>query len=119
MDGKEGDKMIHVMIGGAFGAITRYVLSLLFSKTNVFPWGTFTINLIGSFLLGIVIATMSSESILLFGTGFLGAFTTFSTFSVETMEMLQGKKYVTAIIYIASSLIGIGICFSVGYVLVG
>lgn len=63
--------MIHVMIGGAFGAITRYVLSLLFSKTNVFPWGTLTINLIGSFLLGIVIAAMSSgPNTLLLGTGF-------------------------------------------------
>ena len=79
---------IAVAIGGAIGATLRFSISEIMET----PWGTFTVNAIGSLLLGICMAALANEFIskdlaILLGTGLLGAFTTMSTFSLETVDL--------------------------------
>lgn len=88
-------KCILVMIGGFFGAISRFALGEWIHTENGFPLGTFLINLIGCFVLGWFLTYINqtkkfkSEFTLIIGTGFIGSFTTFSTFSVETINLFQ------------------------------
>ncbi|MDX8397088.1 MAG: fluoride efflux transporter CrcB, partial [Mariprofundaceae bacterium] len=90
-------QMLAVAVGGACGAVMRFWLAALIQRASgsAFPWGTLTVNVLGSFLLGFLFVWMierstASELIRLAITvGFLGAFTTFSTFSVETVRLLQ------------------------------
>lgn len=80
-------------MGGFAGAISRFAISKLLNKGKSLPLGTATVNLLGSFLLGIIVGRQSNEMIaLLFGTGFLGAFTTFSTLKLESVQLYENKK---------------------------
>lgn len=87
-------KVSIVMLGGSLGAVSRYSISLLAAKTwgTQFPWGTLLVNLIGCFLVGLIFALADRARLLTPGlrllliTGFLGALTTFSTFSLETVN---------------------------------
>ena len=76
-----------------------------------FPWATLTVNLIGSLLLGVMTAavaasTLSETQALLLGTGILGAFTTLSTFSVETATLYDEEQWSSLLGYVASSALG-------------
>ena len=86
--------IIFVALGGFFGAISRFAISRKLSEHSALPLGTLTVNLIGSLLLGFIIGSgLPSNIALLLGTGFLGAFTTFSTLSLEMVNMIQnGQK---------------------------
>lgn len=98
---------ILVGIGGVFGSIARYSLGRIISsrsKTS-FPLGTFMINITGAFLLGIVYSINSKSSYLLLGDGFLGAYTTFSTFMFESLGLFEDREYINAVIYIFISVI--------------
>ncbi len=100
--------MLFVGIGGAFGALVRFQLGRILSRcsTLVFPIGTFVINLSGAILLGVLTASgLSNRAYLLFGQGFLGAYTTFSTFMYEGFQLFHKKEPWNAVIYIVSSLI--------------
>ncbi len=82
-----------VGIGGFLGAIFRYAISKYLNNKpkskSLFPLGTLTVNLLGAFLLGLIIgAKADSMIILLLGTGFMGAFTTFSTLKLEMTQLL-------------------------------
>ena len=113
--------MISVCLGGFFGAMARYYLSNQIGKvTNLsFPIATFIINIFGCFLIGVVLNFDFSQSVyLLIALGFLGAFTTFSTFAVEVIQLVEKKQYVIALIYIISSgIIGIS-CTIIGLIIV-
>ncbi len=103
-----------VAIGAAIGGVLRYAISQITSPNGGFPWTTLGINVVGSFLLGIVIALasrqmMTEEMRVLLAIGFCGGFTTFSTFSAETLALAKARQYLEAISYIASSNI-LGIC---------
>ena len=93
-----------VALGGAMGSVCRYLISKMI--TSAFPWGTFSVNIIGSLLIGLLVGLSSRETIspemkLLLVTGFCGGFTTFSTFANESFAML-------AALYIgASVMVGI------------
>lgn len=106
-----------VGVGGMVGAICRYLLAVSFQKKKTsFPYGTWLANLTGSFILGFVFAMYSSGMLserlwLLLGIGFLGSYTTMSTFGYETMSLLQKRKYRIALVYVLTSLI-LGICFA-------
>lgn len=108
--------LIFVGIGGALGSLARYQLGRIISQKSrmAFPAGTFLINITGAILLGLVSGLDAGRNIyLLLGDGFLGAYTTFSTFMYEGFSLFQDKKKLNAFIYILSSLL-LGI---LGYVL--
>ncbi len=97
-----------VGLGGALGAMFRYLLSGLW-KTSAFPFSTLLINIIGSLIIGVVLALneknqLISDNLKLFlVTGICGGFTTFSTFSAENMLMIKAGHYTMAGIYIFAS----------------
>ncbi len=101
-------------IGGAAGAISRYLLDgWVQGWTNsVFPWGILTVNLAGCFILGLL-ATLADERFLWSPTvrmglfvGFIGAFTTFSTFIYDSWNLLKESQYFLAGLNVALSLVG-------------
>lgn len=97
-----------VGLGGAFGSLARYRLGKLISiKINSrFPFGTFVINITGAFLLGVVSSKIGNTNwYLLLADGFLGAYTTFSTFMYEGFNLFIGKEMLNAFTYIFASLI--------------
>jgi CrcB protein len=106
-------QLLMVGAGGATGAIGRYLLSSwIYSLTGrAFPWGTLAINLLGSLLMGFLSVwlleriTVSDEMRALLMVGFLGAFTTFSTFSLETLLLLEEGAVARAGVNIAASVI--------------
>lgn len=88
--------LLAVVLGGAVGAPLRYVTDRVVQSRHdqVFPWGTLTVNVAGSLLLGILLGlsavhVLPSWALALGGTGFCGALTTFSTFSFETLRLLE------------------------------
>lgn len=99
-----------VGLGGAFGAVARYLIGLLpLSPDSGFPVKTFLINIAGAFLIGIIAALASKNSIsprlvLFLKVGICGGFTTFSSFALESNQLIQGGKYLTAALYIAGSI---------------
>jgi CrcB protein len=103
-----------VMIGGAIGAGFRYGVGgiVLRQFGPGFPYGTWIINLAGGFLMGALAgflarSDISNEPLRLFiGVGILGGFTTFSSFSLETFNMISRGQYGTATFYAVSSVIG-------------
>ncbi|OSP53455.1 fluoride efflux transporter CrcB [Pseudoruegeria sp. SK021] len=100
-------------IGGAFGSVGRYLVGLYTNKLwgDGFPWGTIAVNIIGSFLIGLAVEAVtrtfsnSAEVRVLVITGFLGGFTTFSSFSIETMKMLERGELFQAGYYLGSTLV--------------
>ncbi len=106
-----------IAIAGAFGAVARYGVGQLVggAGTNGFPWATFIINVSGSFAAGVLVVLFTSRFVssevlsaaLLIG--FLGAFTTFSTFSVQAQQLLEAGAAATVFAYVASSVVvGVG-----------
>ena len=93
-----------VTIGSGIGGFLRYVISdLVYKYTNsLFPYGTLTVNIIGSFLLGFILfyldalKLISSEMRLFLTVGLCGGLTTFSTFSYETVKLIQDSEYLLA-----------------------
>ena len=102
-----------IALGGAAGAMSRYWLSTVVERVNGswFPLGTFTVNVIGSFIIGAVFILFAERLNLvdqwrpLVVIGFLGALTTFSTFSLDALLLFQQGHYNTALIYILSSVL--------------
>ncbi|UTT42425.1 fluoride efflux transporter FluC [Exiguobacterium aurantiacum] len=83
--------LIVVMVGAFFGAMARFGIGQLVKKwsTSVFPWATLFVNVSGSFLLGYLVnMTVDYKIVLGLGVGFLGSFTTFSTFKLEVMRFV-------------------------------
>jgi|SRR3954453_178317 CrcB protein len=109
--------LLFVMVGGFFGSISRYVLGEWIHTDNGFPLGTLLINLIGCFCLGWFLTfvsrskKVSSEMTSMIGTGFIGSFTTFSTFSVETIQLVQHGLEFFAVMYVLSSIV-LGLCLA-------
>lgn len=107
------NQVLAIAIGGALGALSRYwvvgMVSSLFSRA--FPFGTLAVNITGSFLIGlcyvIIVERLSGaaqwQAILM--VGFIGAFTTFSTFSLETLVLIQEGRLPAAGLYIVSSVL--------------
>jgi fluoride exporter len=117
--------LVLVGIGGAAGSLARYQLGKIADQkiNSEFPLGTFFINITGAILLGIVTGLNPSQNFTwLLAEGFLGAYTTFSTFMYEGFNLFQGKETRNALFYILGSLV-LGILgFYIGYasmVLVG
>jgi len=99
-------KILLIGVGGFVGAILRYLLSKFFTVVlgNVIPFGTLFVNVTGSFILGFI-HTLSVEKLVLgdnvrffIGVGLLGAFTTFSTFSVETIHLFEDGAFILGLL---------------------
>jgi CrcB protein len=107
--------VLAICIGASAGALRRWQLGVLWNTTGVLPWGTLAANLIGGYLVGLCVGVFQALPQLdpvwrlALVTGFLGALTTFSSFSAEVVAMLQASRYAlalfTAVLHLAGSLI--------------
>jgi CrcB protein len=105
--------LLCIAIGGAAGAIARYALSEVVKHATGagFPWGTLCVNLLGCFLIGLAFHLVTLPAVpsglkFMIVIGFLGAFTTFSTFSLENINMLRDGEFTRAGLYILVSNVG-------------
>lgn len=105
--------------GGAAGSMLRYGVGALLARTTL-PIGTFSVNLLGSFLIAFLLflspsrVALSPEMRLLLATGLLGGFTTMSTFAYETLVLAEGAHWTRATFYVLATVMG-----SIGMALVG
>ncbi len=104
--------ILMIAFGGAFGAVARYGLSGWVQSLldTTFPMGTLVVNVVGSFVLGLSLLLFeslawSAELRTLVSIGFLGAFTTFSTFSYEAVVLLEGGEWARGGLYMGGSLL--------------
>lgn len=93
------ESLIYVALGGAVGSAARYLVGVwIMTRLDTdFPWGTFFVNVSGSFLIGVVLAFIESGGLpggarYLLAVGILGGYTTFSTFGYETMQLLRFRS---------------------------
>ncbi|MFC5261124.1 fluoride efflux transporter CrcB [Kribbella qitaiheensis] len=105
-------KLLLVIAGALVGAPLRYLTDRFIQKRHDsdFPWGTFTVNVVGSAILGFVTGATSGADVphwvqLLVGTGFCGALTTYSTFSYETLRLFERGSRFTAALNVAASIL--------------
>lgn len=109
-----------VIVGGMAGAPLRYLTDRAVQSRHdtVFPWGTFTVNVVGSLILGLLAGAVSAGAAgshlqLLIGTGLCGALTTYSTFSYETLRLAQdGARFYAVANVVASVVAGLGAAFA-------
>jgi len=100
--------LLLVASGGFFGASARYGLSAWMNRRfrSALPWATLIVNLTGSFLLGLLAGGAWGDAVYLwFGTGFMGAYTTFSTFNVENVQLIEKKEWRILFLYVGGSYI--------------
>lgn len=107
--------LLMVFLGGGLGSVTRYLISRTLNLARFpFPLGTFSVNIVGSLLLGFILGIalktgqLSNNSVLFLATGFCGGFTTFSTFAFENQQLLKSGDYFNFALYtFGSILIGV------------
>ena len=105
--------IIAVAVGGAIGAVGRYLVSSIVVQQmgTQFPWGTLTVNIVGSLLMGILAETMkltwspTPEIKAMLTVGILGAFTTFSAFSLDVVGLFERGEFVSLVSYTLLSFI--------------
>ncbi len=105
-----------VLAGGGVGAVARYWLSGVIPRWmgTDFPYGIFAINILGCFLIGLLMTALEDRFLvdpalrIFLTVGILGGFTTFSSFSYETMMLMQDAEYLKAIVYVGGS-VGLGL----------
>jgi fluoride exporter len=104
--------LLLVALGAAVGAPLRYLTDRLVQSwhDSLFPWGTWAVNVAGSFVLGLLVAgSVSGPAMAMLGTGFCGALTTYSTFSYETVRLAEEGAWRQVVANVAGSLVaGIG-----------
>ena len=102
-----------VGIGGFIGSLARYIVAVAMSGiiSSTFPWATLIVNVAGCFLIGVIFAVsdrgglLSPEWRIFLTTGFCGGFTTFSTFSYESLKLLQDGEYLYVAVYVLASVV--------------
>lgn len=113
--------IIYIGIAGALGSISRHLVGVWMGRFGTrLPWGTFTVNVVGSFVIGFVMITFLQrgqiESKLRFAltTGFLGGFTTYSAFALETVTLLEDRRAGAAALYVSMTLVCAGLAAFLG-----
>ena len=114
--------LLLVFVGGGLGSTLRYIIGKYLNSTESgIPWGTFTANILGSFLIGLILGlaaknnTFSHSQTLLLATGFCGGFTTFSAFANESASLLKAGQTNLFFTYIITSIIVGLFCVWLGY----
>ena len=116
-----GQAIIWVALGGALGAVGRYLVGLSLKTASGFPWATMSVNIFGSLLMGLVIGWLSrqnggSDALRLFvAVGILGGFTTFSAFSMDLFTLLERRDIAATMLYLGGSLLGGLLAFIIGF----
>lgn len=117
---------LYISIAGALGSVSRYALSNVLGRAmdpSKFPLGTFVVNLLGSLLMGLVIGIFAARGDadtrlrLLLSVGFLGGFTTYSSFALETVGLLEQRQVSTASAYVGLTLVSAGLACFLGLIL--
>lgn len=105
-------QILLVALGGSAGAVTRLLVNLAVTARlgQLLPWATFFINVSGCFVLGLVLGSLQAGALHplarpLIATGFLGAYTTFSTFGAETIVLLEEGSVLLAAVYVGGSVV--------------
>jgi CrcB protein len=105
-------QILLVFIGGGFGSTLRYIIGKYMNSTETgIPWGTFTANILGSLIIGVILGfaakndALSSNQTLLLATGFCGGFTTFSSFAYENHVFLKSGDFTSFALYTIGSFI--------------
>lgn len=102
---------IYVALGGALGAVGRYSVNVTTTRLfgPGFPWGTVTVNVLGSFLMGVIVVALAQKGGMRFApflmTGVLGGFTTFSAFSLDTMTLVERGDITQAALYVVGTVV--------------
>jgi CrcB protein len=115
--------LLFVCLGAAFGAPARYLTdrAVQARHDSLFPWGTFSVNIVGSLVLGVLTGIAAHHAVppavvAAVGTGFCGALTTYSTFGYETIRLAEdGARLLAALNVVASLVVGFGAA-ALGYV---
>ncbi|MDQ0421064.1 fluoride efflux transporter CrcB [Rhizobium sp. CRIBSB] len=108
--------MFHILlvaVGGATGSVARYLTGIAMTRLlgPAFPWGTITVNIVGSFAIGLLAELVARklsapvELRLLLVVGFLGGFTTFSSFSLDTLSLFEKGEGLMAFVYVGASVL--------------
>ncbi len=104
-------EILYVGAGSFLGGALRYAVSLILKCSGGFPWATFSVNMIGCLLIGLLMGlsmrlpNIFQQVLLFLSIGFCGGFTTFSTFSKEGLMMLQSANYLLFAIYVLASIL--------------
>jgi CrcB protein len=114
--------VLWVALGGAIGASARYLVGVLAVRLlgHGFPWGTLSVNILGSLIMGVLIEAMAlkfdtTQNMRAFlAVGILGGFTTFSAFSLDAVVLFERKELVLSAVYVAAS-----VCLSIGALFAG
>lgn len=115
--------IIAVGLGGFVGAVCRYLIGLMpMNEVTVFPIKTFIINIVGCIVIGLITVaatrnnTLNPQILLFLKVGVCGGFTTFSTFALETAELIKNGHSLVAFAYMLGSvLVGVGVIFAIEY----
>lgn len=118
--------LVLIALGGAAGAVTRYLVDTFVAERvgGAFPWGTFVVNGSGSLALGVIFALATEKAVLppesrtVLMIGFLGAYTTFSTLTLETWRLVEDGALGLAVVNLAGSFV-VGILAVVAGVAIG
>jgi fluoride exporter len=109
-------QVLLVALGGAVGSVARYGVGVAAARVFglAFPWGTLIVNIVGGFAMGVVATRFAPDQEnmrLLLGVGFLGGFTTFSTFSLEMLRLMEHHPGQAALYAAASVVLSVGACW--------
>lgn len=115
--------ILAVGLGGFIGAVYRYLIGLIpVNEVTAFPVKTFIINIVGCIVIGVITIvavksdTLNSHLILFLKVGVCGGFTTFSTFALESAELIRNGNSLIALVYMLGSVIvGVGVIFAIEY----
>jgi len=118
--------LIGIGLGGFFGSIARYLITDYVSRhtTISFPYGTLIVNVVGSFIIGVLMLVsfktfLTTDTVrMVVGVGFLGALTTYSTFSYETLQLLQKGNWNLALMNIGLNVFGCLLAVALGWAIV-
>ena len=118
-------EVLFVALGGAIGSAARYVVGGWFAARfgAAFPYGTFVVNVTGSFIVGLFLAyaqervSLSPYWRLFFAVGFVGGYTTFSTYEYESVRLLQDGEMLLAAVYLIGSVVTGGVAAIAGIAL--